>query len=66
MEWIKCCDRLPRKDEDVGFTYDGKEIYDGVYYDHTHERWEKLAEYEIPVEGITHWMPLSLPEPPKE
>jgi hypothetical protein len=65
-KWIKCSDRLPSKNESVGYVFDGKSIRSDVYYSGFNGSWEKknsLGFYED-VKGITHWTPY--PEIPND
>lgn len=65
MEWIKCSDKLPDKDDRVDILCDGwnrrtdyKYEGNGVFYNN---EWDRTYE----VEAVTHWMPVP-PLPPKE
>ncbi len=63
--WIKCSERLPELDSEdyeyylVSYFYNEKRE---VYF----AEWcrNKFFSSEIPVNSITHWMPL--PQPPRE
>jgi Protein of unknown function (DUF551) len=66
MEWIKVTTRLPKENEDVGFTWDGICISNNDWYSHKRKKWlmtdyENNDDKDVP-DPITHWMPL--PEPP--
>ena len=65
-EWISVEDRLPRKNESVGYTFDGKKIRQDVYYPGYNGSWESEDDmgYCIDEKNITHWIPF--PEAPKE
>jgi len=65
MEWIKCSERLPKKGESVGYTFDGKNIRHDVGYPGFNGAWESenSAGWYVTEKNITHWMPL--PEPPR-
>ena len=70
MEWIKCSDKLPEKDETVLF-YDGDEIRSGYlrmfeyYYSENKLEWHTNCDCRDNWEEYkpTHWM--LLPEKPK-
>ena len=66
MEWIKCSERLPGKNESVGYTFDGKDIRNDVYYPGFNGNWESENSigFYVNEDNITHWMPL--PPVPKE
>jgi Protein of unknown function (DUF551) len=59
MEWISVKDRLPNKNESIGYVFDGKEIRHNVYYHGFNGSWESENSLGYYVdENITHWMPL--------
>jgi hypothetical protein len=65
MEWISVKDKLPRKNERVGYVFDGKEIRYNVYYNRFNGIWESENIFGYYVnENITHWM--RLPNIPTE
>ncbi len=66
MNWIKIEDRLPKKGESVGYTYDGKSIRRDVYYLGFNGTWESenSAGWYITEINITHWLPM--PEAPND
>ncbi len=65
-DWIKCSDKLPQKNELVGFSFDGKTIRKDIYYPGFNGDWESVnsAGWYISEKNVTHWMPL--PNPPDE
>jgi len=64
-EWISVKDRLPEKNEIVGYVFDGTIRFD-VYYPGFCGSFESVNDFGFFVseKNITHWMPL--PELPKE
>lgn len=72
MEWIKCSERMPKKNDkviifiDFNSEYVPPSIHDAEFTGATFRRGGATVNV-FPLEdgyGVTHWMPL--PEPPSE
>ena len=59
MEWIKCSERMPEKDEHVMAFIDNRYIWQSYY---KQSEWYDCSSNLIE-ECVTYWMPL--PQPPK-
>ncbi len=66
MEWIKCSDRLPKHNEQVGYVYDGEKIRRNVHYYGFNGSWEteNSLGFYVEVPYVTHWM--LYPDKPKD
>ena len=64
MNWIKCSDRLPAKDERIGFVFNGHGIMHDVYFDRDEKEWAREVCRWEEVVNVTHWMPM--PDAPKD
>jgi hypothetical protein len=66
-DWIPCSERLP-EEKGLVLTWDGKSVDVGTFglgaWSAAGKSWWNREGYEA--DDITHWMPLDLPEPPKE
>lgn len=63
-EWVKCRDRMPDEYDDNIWVFNNEGVFSGYLWDGSN--FSDWVENYITINGVTHWMPMAKPEPPKD
>lgn len=62
--WISCSERMPEKEQCDIWLFDGEKVHHGYFWDE-YQFVDFIEEYTS-LDGVTHWMPMTLPAAPKQ